>query len=96
MSDEQNQPATTSVAGTTGYRWGDPISEGRQAQLEAKLKEWETAADHGERAGPFDGGPFRIRLTGADVFYLAACALAGSFGGIAPAQQALRKAGRQV
>ncbi len=56
-----------------GDRWGDPISEERKAELEAVLQQWEGTAAHGEQAVPFAG----VRLSGADVFWLAVCALAG-------------------
>jgi hypothetical protein len=58
-----------------GRRWGDPISEERQAELQGYLDRWEAETDHGKRKGPFDQemrvNP-RLQLTGADVFWLAA------------------------
>src|SRR5260221_11372319 len=83
MSDEQRRQQVVQVAQaeaqpaeTTGDRWGDPISEERQAELQDYLDRWqaETEAEHGERKGPFAGVP----LTGADVFYLAARTLVGT------------------
>ncbi|HEX8995190.1 MAG TPA: pentapeptide repeat-containing protein [Ktedonobacterales bacterium] len=51
-----------------GKRWGDPISERRQAELQARLDAWNAPqAVQSTSKGPFDGE----RLTGADVFYLA-------------------------
>jgi uncharacterized protein YjbI with pentapeptide repeats len=78
MADEGNQ--------ATGDAWGDDISEERKAMLEAELQAWEQEVDHKGRKGPFDagrepiiGGPLnRERLTGADVFWLAARSVAGS------------------
>lgn len=64
-------------AETTGDRWGDPISEERQAELQGYLDRWQTGNDHGARTGPFDRAGLsdeeqeRIKLTGADVFWLA-------------------------
>jgi Pentapeptide repeats (8 copies) len=54
-------------------RWGDPISEERQAALQAYLDRWAAEADHGERKGPFDREPGEagVPLTGADASWLA-------------------------
>jgi uncharacterized protein YjbI with pentapeptide repeats len=55
-------------------RWGDPISEERQAELLGVLAAWDAPdADHSGRMGPFDGGPDNPGeyLTGADVSWLA-------------------------
>jgi uncharacterized protein YjbI with pentapeptide repeats len=57
-----------------GKAWGESITKARAAELEAKRQASEQEADHGERKGPFD----LVGLTGADVFWLAARALAGS------------------
>jgi uncharacterized protein YjbI with pentapeptide repeats len=60
-----------------GTRWGDPISEERQAELQGYLDRWEAETDHGERKGSFDLGasrtgiPHGVPLTGADVSWLA-------------------------
>jgi uncharacterized protein YjbI with pentapeptide repeats len=55
-----------------GTRWGDPISEQRQAELQGYLDRWEAETDHGERKGPFDSfGKLTVRLTGADITWLA-------------------------
>lgn len=64
----------------TGNAWGDDISEGRKAELEAMLQDWEDEADHGKRRGPFDNGPdrFDVQLTGADVYWLSARVLSGN------------------
>lgn len=49
-------------------RWGDPISEERQAELQRVLDAWDApGADHGDQKGPFDG----VSLTGAEVCWLA-------------------------
>jgi hypothetical protein len=54
-------------------KWGDPISPERQAELQQRLDQWRGETDHGERKGPFDGGPDErgMLLTGADVCWLA-------------------------
>jgi uncharacterized protein YjbI with pentapeptide repeats len=62
-------------------RWGDPISEERQAELQGYLDRWAAETDHGERRGPFDlweregqAGEikiYRLNLTGADIYWLA-------------------------
>lgn len=64
--------------------WGESITKRRAAQLEAMLQEWETEQEHGERRGPFDRWreegdeeDDRVRLSGADVFWVAARTLAG-------------------
>jgi hypothetical protein len=81
MSDEQQRQQVQvaqaeAQAGTTGDRWGDPISIERQVQLQGYLDRWWAAeTDHGERKGPFDTdrlGEAGVQLTGADVFWLAA------------------------
>lgn len=56
-----------------GDAWGESITKRRADELEAILHSWETEQEHGERKGPFDG----VELAGADVFWLAARALAG-------------------
>jgi uncharacterized protein YjbI with pentapeptide repeats len=67
-----------------GKRWGDDISEERQHELEAILAVWDAETDHGDREGPFDHFGLkgldaeRLKLSGADVFYLAARTLVGS------------------
>jgi pentapeptide repeat protein len=70
----------------TGGRWGDAIGEARKAELQALLATWD--ADHGERPGPFA----RVRLSGADVFWLAIRALAGPKGDPGRAEERLRRA----
>jgi uncharacterized protein YjbI with pentapeptide repeats len=56
--------------------YGQPISAERQAELQGYLDRWAAETDHGERKGPFDqgldqyGSP-RVKLTGADVSWLA-------------------------
>ncbi|HEV2460003.1 MAG TPA: hypothetical protein VGS80_16725 [Ktedonobacterales bacterium] len=60
MADESKQ--------TAGNAWGDDISPERQAELEQRLHAWEQDADHGTWKGPYHG----VKLTGADVFWLAA------------------------
>jgi uncharacterized protein YjbI with pentapeptide repeats len=84
MSDDsrqgmQEQPHEPVPA--VGEKWGDDITEERKAWLEARLQAWEQEADHGEKLGPFANS----KLTGADVFWLAARTLAGSDDGLAVA-----------
>jgi uncharacterized protein YjbI with pentapeptide repeats len=72
MTEEINHQRPEEEA--TAPKWGDPIGEERQRELQALLDGWNgPGADHGERKGPFDGGPGHdgMLLTGADVFWLA-------------------------
>jgi hypothetical protein len=79
MSDEQiagqatTAPVTTQETKTPSDAYGQPISEERQAELQGYLDRWQAEADHGERQGPFDHGPYMkgVWLTGADVSWLA-------------------------
>ena len=113
MSDTAADPQIAEVADTpkTGIAWGNDISEERKRQLEAILAAWDAEAGHGVRKGPFDviGLEYnsdevkRRRLTGADVFHLAACALVGvtppfheSIKDLSTAQAALRNPQMQV
>ncbi len=76
MSDEQETTIATETDETPqkqyGIAWGDEIDETRKQELWARLRAWWDEEDHGERKGPFAGE----RLTGAEVFWLAVCALA--------------------
>jgi Pentapeptide repeats (8 copies) len=70
-----------STAPRVGPAWGDNITKKRQRELDGYLAAWDADADHGARKSPFDGPPdesFDRRLTGADVFYLAARSLVGT------------------
>src|SRR5690349_286876 len=77
MSEQQNQQTTTTMQATAmsacphpeavGKRYGDSISEERQAELHGYLNRWEKERDHGGRRGPFQD----VELTGADVYWLA-------------------------
>jgi Pentapeptide repeats (8 copies) len=67
MSEQQTTSACPHPE-AVGKRWGDPIGEERQAELQGYLDRWAAETDHGERKGPFDEG---ARLTGADVSWLA-------------------------
>lgn len=96
--DQQSQTTTTAVQATqtsacphpeaVGTRWGDLISEERQAILKVmagKQKEWAAEADAMRGGSPFSGvsvGKGRVvtPLTGADVFWLAVYALTGPEG----------------
>jgi uncharacterized protein YjbI with pentapeptide repeats len=67
-------------------QWGDDIAEDRQAELDALQRAWET--EPAGRAGPFAG----VRLSGADVFWLATRALAGRAPDPSKAAERLRMA----
>ncbi len=87
MSEQQSDSTTaTAVSATTtsacphpeaiGKRWGDPISKERQAELDALAEQQRVWSEQPEAflgESPFGGAG---RLTGADVFWLAARALA--------------------
>jgi uncharacterized protein YjbI with pentapeptide repeats len=68
MSEPADQPNSACPhPEAVGTRWGDPISEERQAELQGMLDAWAApGTNHGNRKGPFD----TVRLTGADVFWL--------------------------
>lgn len=62
--------------------WGDPITEERKADLEARMQRWEALTNRRGRIGPFEevngddasllaSGFNMVRLSGADVFWLA-------------------------
>src|SRR5690242_340337 len=58
-----------------GDAWGESITMRRANKLEAILRAWEEESGHGARRGPFDKKPGEyvgFRLTGADVYWLAA------------------------
>ena len=69
MSDEQSTTQEpTSTPEPPAPKWGDPISEERQAELQGILHAWDAlGADHGNKKGPFADKS----LTGADVYWLA-------------------------
>jgi hypothetical protein len=72
MTEEINTQRLAEEA--TEPKWGDPIGEERQRELQALLDAWNApGADHGALKGPFDGGPKHdgVPLNGADVFWLA-------------------------
>jgi hypothetical protein len=76
-----------------GMRWGDPISEERQAGLQAQAdqqREWAANAEAERGDSLFTD----VRLTGADVFWLASSALAGPDGGVVTSEQWSRAAER--
>jgi len=78
MSEQQTTSACPHPE-AVGTRWGDPISEERQAELQGDLDlwvwEWKNQRNHHGRRGPFDKRPDQIgtgkQLTGADMFWLA-------------------------
>jgi len=86
MSDTtaDSPPLNVTDMPKVGIAWGDDISEERKRDLDALLAAWDTETDHSDRIGPFDvtglseGKSDQLRLTGADVFYLAARALVGA------------------
>lgn len=67
----QVSEATTPHA-AAGARWGGSIDDDRRRWLLDRALRWRDERDHGGRIGPFAG----TRLTGADVFVLAAWVLA--------------------
>jgi uncharacterized protein YjbI with pentapeptide repeats len=73
LKGEQEERQMSEQQTGTGEKWGDPISEERQAELQGYLDRWEVEIDHGERKGPFDTEPGKsgVWLTGADVSWLA-------------------------
>jgi hypothetical protein len=74
-----------------GMRWGDPISEERQAGLQAladRQQEWAANAEVERGDSLFTD----VRLTGADMFWLASSALAGPDGGVVASEQWARAA----
>lgn len=73
MGGEQRDRAQKPADEKWEPKWGEPISEERQRELQRRLDTWAAERDHGERKGPFDGEleGGHIELTGADVFWLA-------------------------
>ena len=69
-----------------GIAWGESITKQHADILGTMLQEWEEETEHAGRKGPFDINiidierfrRFGMKLTGADVFWLAARALAGT------------------
>jgi hypothetical protein len=76
MSDEQQGQgqAQTPEPRPIGEQWGEAISADRQVQLQGYLDRWEGEAEHGDRNGPFH----EVKLTGAEMFWLAARTPAGA------------------
>jgi hypothetical protein len=86
MSEQQTASACPHPD-AVGKRWGDPISEERQAKLQSIVDRWEAETGHGERKGPFaparkahvsleavrlaGGRHAGVHLTGSDVSWLA-------------------------
>ena len=78
MSEDQGQQTDAAPAGVaedTAPRWGTLPAAARQQELDARLHAWAqlSAEEQAQRKGPFA----EVALTGADVFHLAAWALAG-------------------
>lgn len=82
-------PGTTRVLTPTAEAWGDSISSTQAALLSQHLRRWKVERSHSEHRGPFDG----VRLTGADVFWLAGAALTQEIAGLSQenAEQRLRE-----
>jgi hypothetical protein len=71
MSEQQTASACPHPE-AVGKRWGDPISEERQAELRGYLDRWVAETDHGAQRGAFDRRTlYGVTLTGADVSWLA-------------------------
>lgn len=68
-----------------GEKWGEFPSPERQAELAQRLQEWEQDHDHGNRSGPLA----QSKLTGADVYWLAA--LAAGAGDVVVGTQQLKE-----
>lgn len=79
-----------SVPFAVGESWGDAILDKRKAQLDGMRAAW--AANPADRPGPYA----KVRLTGADVFCLAALALGSQLGDIVLAAERLRLARTEV
>jgi uncharacterized protein YjbI with pentapeptide repeats len=79
----------------TALQWGELPDAARQEVLDARLRAWEqlSAAEQAEREGPFaapdDVLDTGVQLSGADVFYLPAWALAGPAGDRAAWEEAV-------
>src|SRR5262249_51562840 len=59
MSDKQQPQQGQKVRAcphpeAVGTRWGDPITQERQQELQGNLDQWAQEQDHRERKGPFD------------------------------------------
>jgi uncharacterized protein YjbI with pentapeptide repeats len=96
MGDEQpgpKQPAVvTQAEPPTGNRWGNPITPERTAELREladRQRAWVDSAPDGQR--DLDESVFNgLALTAAEVFWLAAYALAGPEGDLEAAAAQLR------
>jgi uncharacterized protein YjbI with pentapeptide repeats len=66
MSEQQATSACPHPE-AVGQRWGDPISEERQAELQGYLDRWDAETDPRDSRGPFDG----VSINGADAYWLA-------------------------
>jgi len=81
MSEQQS--------GQPSDAWGQPIGEERQADLQTladQQREWAAKSEQERGESDFRG----VRLTGADVFWLATYALAGPSGELGAAGERLR------
>jgi hypothetical protein len=79
MSDESTigQMMATAMTDDPANYWGQPISAEWQVALQRYLDRWQAEMNHSERKGAFDRGGLndeerqRVRLSGADVSWLA-------------------------
>jgi hypothetical protein len=96
MSDQPAKPATLQTPAPDAWGSYDQISDARRADLDARAEEqaaWVASAPDAQR--DMEQSAFwRERLTGAEVFYLAARAFAGPDGDLAAATARLRSADR--
>jgi hypothetical protein len=88
MPEQQADNEQTFPDLPVGTAWGESITISRASELEGVLQAWASVDEHGERKGPFDG----VKLSGADVYWLAAHTLAYTAGNLATAEHQLRTA----
>src|SRR5260221_9145062 len=96
MSDEQGTATQQAqVEQAADPKWGDSLDrlgEERKAELAERLWGWTPAQATEDQPGPFAGE----RLTGLEVYWLAACAVAGQDGETAAAARLLVDANERV
>src|SRR5258706_15454840 len=88
MGDEQQGQAPDLADEAPARKWGDPLDlldEERKTALAEAVWEWMPAQATPEQSGPFAWQ----RLDGLEVFWLAACVVAGRGGGTAGIAQRL-------
>ena len=72
MTEPQAALPGTSTSTDIGTGWGDAIADDRKQELWSRLRAWWDEGIYDQVTGPFA----KERLTGAEVFWLAVCALA--------------------